>query len=469
MTGAQPPRPRVRRSFRRAAIAAVVLLLPLSIHALWDYVEARRLSHVVEDIRRSGEPVHLGRIGEGRPKTPEQTRASRYYGAAAVLTADAHREAGFTRAVELIEEMSGAAGPIPAGDPRLAELQSLSEAYAPAFDLLDRAASLDANGLDYASEPRYGLMEHNLANANALRVARLALSGEGDGAATALVATLRVRRVVNDRLMLRVPVRTAGSVRMLATFSTASEASLLALQQAYAERDAENVVEKNLLAGRAVMIEGLWPGAQGELASLPRVQNRRPPPDLFNGLTDVILRPWQTRRFRRMLGVYAEAIEASRRAWPDRLDAAKALEERYPLRREPFGTRSRFGLAPGRFEHGPAADLARLTRQAAIILAQNRVCATVLAVERSRLAHGEAPADLEALVPAFLPAVPRDPYTGGPLRYARTITGYMVYSDGANRRDDGGDLGDARSDVSPARREPANDLGIAIRVRRDRR
>jgi hypothetical protein len=44
---------------------------------------------------------------------------------------------------------------------------------------------------------------------------------------------------------------------------------------------------------------------------------------------------------------------------------------------------------------------------------------TALAVERYRLAHGQWPRDLGLLVPAYLHAVPKDPYNGEPQRFRR--------------------------------------------------
>lgn len=464
MIAVQSNPPRVRPSFRRAAILACVLLLPLAIHAVWDYIEARRLSQAVEEIRRRGEPVHFGRVGEGRPTTAEQTRASRYYGAAALLTADAYN-ARFSKAAALIDAISRETAPIRASDPRLDELQNLADSYAPALDLIDRAARLDANGLDYASEPRYGFLERNLANVNALRVARLALTGEGDAATDALIATLRVKRVINPSFGLNFPIVTLDSVRLLATFSTPSERSLRALQKAFVERENEDAVSLHLLRSRATMIEAVWPGAQGELSTLPRVRNSRPRPYLLDGLIDTTLRPWYTNRFRRMLSIYAEAIEASKQPWPAKLEAARLLEERYPTNPQPFGQRTSKLSGPlGHFLLGnfPAAEFSRLTRQTASTLAQDRICVAVLAIDRYRHTHRDLPTSLDVLVPDFLPAVPKDPFTGAPLQYSRSAAEYTVYSAGQNGRDDGGDVGTPRSDLSTDWRRSDNDMGITI-------
>jgi hypothetical protein len=66
------------------------------------------------------------------------------------------------------------------------------------------------------------------------------------------------------------------------------------------------------------------------------------------------------------------------------------------------------------------------------------VAATALAVERYRLARKEFPEMLVQLVPAYMAAVPPDPFDGAPLRYKRTDRGFVVYSVGEDGRDDGG-------------------------------
>ena len=49
-----------------------------------------------------------------------------------------------------------------------------------------------------------------------------------------------------------------------------------------------------------------------------------------------------------------------------------------------------------------------------------RIAQTVLAIERYRLAHaGQLPESVDALVPAYLAAVPSDPFDGKPLRFKR--------------------------------------------------
>ncbi|MGH9329592.1 MAG: hypothetical protein ACRD09_04050 [Vicinamibacterales bacterium] len=47
------------------------------------------------------------------------------------------------------------------------------------------------------------------------------------------------------------------------------------------------------------------------------------------------------------------------------------------------------------------------------------------------------PAPLSDLSPEFLKSVPDDPFSGKPLLYRRDDIGYVVYSVGATRADDG--------------------------------
>lgn len=70
--------------------------------------------------------------------------------------------------------------------------------------------------------------------------------------------------------------------------------------------------------------------------------------------------------------------------------------------------------------------------------AYRRVCATAIACERYRLAHGNWPEKLEKLVPSYLDESPIDPFDDQPLRSATDAESIVVYSIGMDREDDGG-------------------------------
>ncbi|MGD0251241.1 MAG: hypothetical protein ABSC01_00930 [Verrucomicrobiota bacterium] len=62
-------------------------------------------------------------------------------------------------------------------------------------------------------------------------------------------------------------------------------------------------------------------------------------------------------------------------------------------------------------------------------------------LERYRLAHGEYPETLDALVPQFIEQLPHDIIGGQPLHYHRTSDGnFVLYSIGWNETDDGGQI-----------------------------
>lgn len=78
------------------------------------------------------------------------------------------------------------------------------------------------------------------------------------------------------------------------------------------------------------------------------------------------------------------------------------------------------------------------------------------ALERHRLANGDYPTDLEALVPDYLPALPVDPAGGGPLYYRRlSADNFLLYSAGPNGRDNGGKI--VRRDSPNRAADPLNE------------
>lgn len=74
-----------------------------------------------------------------------------------------------------------------------------------------------------------------------------------------------------------------------------------------------------------------------------------------------------------------------------------------------------------------------------------------IAFRRFQLAHGRSPASLAEMVPEFLPAVPRDPFSGGPMKFIVTDAVFAIYTVGPNRIDDRSLLTDP---------DPLHDYGI---------
>lgn len=78
--------------------------------------------------------------------------------------------------------------------------------------------------------------------------------------------------------------------------------------------------------------------------------------------------------------------------------------------------------------------LANVAKREAAGLANLRLAATAIALERFRQANaGSYPDSLAALVPTFLPEVPTDPIKGGEMQYEKKGDGYELQSTGRDR------------------------------------
>jgi hypothetical protein len=78
-------------------------------------------------------------------------------------------------------------------------------------------------------------------------------------------------------------------------------------------------------------------------------------------------------------------------------------------------------------------------QKAALAQSQVDMAMVACALERCRLAQGQYPEDLNALVPRFAAALPHDIINGQPLKYRRSENGrFILYSVGWNEKDDGG-------------------------------
>jgi hypothetical protein len=74
------------------------------------------------------------------------------------------------------------------------------------------------------------------------------------------------------------------------------------------------------------------------------------------------------------------------------------------------------------------------------ILAHLRVYEVAMAIRQYEHHHRSSPPNLQALTPGYLTVVPTDPFTDQPLLYRHDDSGWVVYSLGANRVDEAGQL-----------------------------
>jgi hypothetical protein len=79
-----------------------------------------------------------------------------------------------------------------------------------------------------------------------------------------------------------------------------------------------------------------------------------------------------------------------------------------------------------------------LEREHDRVLTTQRLVAIGLAIEAYSRDGGTVPESLDPLVPMYLAQLPVDPFSGLSFVYRRNDVGYLLYSVGENRRDDGG-------------------------------
>jgi hypothetical protein len=208
-----------------------------------------------------------------------------------------------------------------------------------------------------------------------------------------------------------------------------------------------------------------WPYAPDHTPWVLRLRPFRAT-SLGSQLGFVVMRPWITHVFRRMLASYDEALPVAQMPWPEKLDALDRLGRPYgmdPLRGKwpQMSLREKLGRFPLRLG---VMNLESAWPGAGLSLARRRIALAVLAIERYRREHREAPPpELGALVPGYMSAVPVDPFSGQPLRYVIRPDAYLVYSVDIDRKDDGGALYGKYAERQRAALEHADrDAGVRV-------
>lgn len=131
-----------------------------------------------------------------------------------------------------------------------------------------------------------------------------------------------------------------------------------------------------------------------------------------------------------IIEIYKQAIDACKLPLQDRLAVADAIEKR--VRSLGFVNFMVKMIIPA-----VVRVIGMDTRQAAKL----QVAQTAIAAELYKRKTGKLPANLTDLTGEYLKDVPVDPFDGKPLRYRKTQTGFIIYSIGTDKTDDGGSKG----------------------------
>ena len=296
----------------------------------------------------------------------------------------------------------------------------------------------------------------NLTRALGEQAVYAAATGHPDLATAALVKSFQVAQVGAELFLIEFVCQQAcegislQALEMAVNRSAFADADLQRLERALPRR-ATNSLHAAVIAGR---VGAIW------LCELARDH-----PDQFSGQINGSVRGFspvptlatlaQTRNPIRWLWGWGQARIALLRQPLYRPGDFLALLDRQALREQ--ATRLPLRERLSSFERADKEKLALDTNRAshAVCWSEPKYLAaakqdavnqvrlalahTALAVERWRLAHeGRLPENLAELVPAYLPAVPADPFDDQPIRFKHLPQGFVVYSVGLDGTDNGG-------------------------------
>lgn len=414
--------PRVRPWVRTLAIISFLVLLPVAAITAWDYVEARRLAALVDDIQAHGEPVSLDRV----VRQAEPGDAARYYEAAAALL----DKSGLYDAQGIMRRLD-----FPHGegmDAIVPDIRAWLAKNAEAEELLARATGRDFGAYPPGTEYSYRTDRLlGLATLADLRAIERNASHDPEGAARAVLQQLKIARplqaTTNDlgtvmgALVIGRAMSSLGPILEMQP----SDAVLAALQDGLVKQDRDNLIEQALLTERAFVLGQYWDPGRRWFTTPAR---ERPMSARW-----LMLRPYLMHLVAGQVHTMNGLLETARKPWPQRLDVP-------PLPGDPpRGSGWLFQVSAAHSQWATINAHRMRTKFGAAMLAGIRTAAAAVAVARYRQASGGSlPQRLEDLVPALLPAVPIDPFSGRAVLFQANGDAFVVYSLGANRADDGG-------------------------------
>lgn len=434
-----PERSRRRTVLRVVlGIIALLVLVPLTGFGIWRLSLSARLARQLQSIRAAGLPTTPAELDAFYPAVPDAENAALLFDEASQMLPSQLAKEDQKLREQLTQLRRG--DPLPK---ELAEFlaQQMSDHQA-ALEMARRGAALTNSRYPVDLNRGFQAALPHLAKVKGLvqllreQAIYEAAAGHPDRAADAVATGFAAgRSLANEPILISYLVRnamnalTASGLEQVVNRVALSDAQLSRLQSAAAAGEDTNGIARALAGERGCSIEIFRnPGAYA--AMMDGVPGGGPP-DILRATPKALNR--LTGFFDRDLSFYLATmqkyIDATAQPPPARLDAVRVFDEKIAeARRRFYILTSLLAPALGRAMERDAENSARL-----------RVAATGLAVQRYRLAHGgELPESLAALVPALLPVVPVDPFTGEEMKYLRQGKGFVVYSVGTNRTDDGG-------------------------------
>lgn len=394
------------------------------------------LQKQIAAIRAKGEPITPNDLAQRHPAPAKADNAGESYGKAGETLKTALADNRYRAKITAINDA-------PPQERFAEELHQWMEGYlaeqADVLRVLHEAAKNPATRYDYDLGKGFAAPIPNLlelrGSAQLLQLEAYVAAEDGDSARAveAIAAALAMDRPMREApalimQMMRQALRSMActTIKRVLTTIAFSDEQLLRLQAALAETDDPEALTNAFIGERASGLSA-FDRPQLFLPPIQQADNWFPgASSLAAGLVRMSMTASGDRE--RYVKYMTEMIDASRRPVPEALDVMERMAKELS---------SRHSFIPGLAET-MIPNLARCLSQTARNDAFMYEARSALALELFRLANGQPPAKITELAPAFLPAVPLDPFDEQPLRYVADEHGYAFYSIGENRTDDGG-------------------------------
>jgi hypothetical protein len=439
----RPEKPRKRRWLKRLLVAALVLLaLGVLLYVLWDMHTRSALQAEITRIRAAGEPVTLEELWPPEIQPEGENAALLYEQASALFQEGGYEAFEGDVGMDISCDDPGSWSEEAAAAVRLT-LTQCDEALA----LVRRAAHMERCRFD----PRWGWPPTTpLYHYKVLRQATRALcwsaalklhDGDGDGALEdARAAFLTSRALATDRTLISLLVQLAIIPAGLGEAQSVLERSDPPpnLLQAFLTdiEETRATLRTHLVDGykskRVVFLANLAQDL-GLEDLLPAASRQAAPPLPPRGLRAWLGQPFSRGMVTGYLETVPRLLELGRADWVAAQPLIDSLGADTAQWRKHGARHYSQTLVAMDVPVWVGAKVAEARSEATLAVAE-----AVFALRLYKAEHREYPESLDALSPAFLQAVPTDPFTSKPLVYVRQEDGFLVYSMGLNGKDDGG-------------------------------
>ncbi len=415
-----------------------IVTLLLLLFVLFHVSGRLKLNRRIEALRTKGYPVTLEELDRSHAIPKGEKNAADVY-----LAAFSHYRKWDGDAMEAVP-LVGKAEPPARTEPLDASARQTAERFLAdnqqTLSLLHEAASIEQCRYpdDFAkeSDPRASWRDNMRTAAHLLGLQTLIASEnkDVDKFLASIRASLALARSIDGPLLIHhlthgaLLARTYRSIEHAINRISLTDEQLQRLSGWVKTSDSSDGFRKALLAEQCL-------GLHTFTAPLPEVSKRMGEQEkgVFRVLIFSRILGLNSRYALSYIGLMQECLDALELPDPERLETFEAIQERV-----------RSGKQIGVVTHLLWPALARTLQFDILDQARARATQAGLAVERYRLAEGHLPESLANLVPAYLEAVPMDPFNGQNIKYRVRKTGFVVYSVGEDLSDDGGAERDTR-------------------------